>query len=68
MSYPIEADGPINRYLQATDKKREAFDEALQRGDPAATSIFAAEVLFGAIQHLKRTIEDKPGQSSAWRP
>jgi hypothetical protein len=29
MAFPMDADGPINRYLQATGKNREAFDEAL---------------------------------------
>jgi hypothetical protein len=32
------------------------------------TSIFAAKVLFGAIQNLTRTIENKPGRLAAWRP
>jgi hypothetical protein len=49
--------GPLDEYLRATGKPRESFEAELKRGDPAAASIFAAEVLFGAVQDLIMTIE-----------
>jgi hypothetical protein len=53
----ITCDGPIEGFLRATGKTREAFDADLKRGDPATAAIFAGEVLFGAMKQLIRTIE-----------
>jgi len=46
------SNGPVDQYLRETGKTREAFEAELKSGNPGTASIFAAEVLFGAIQDL----------------
>ena len=52
--------GPVSKFLQATGKSREQFEADLRSGEPYAASIFAADVLFGAIQDLATAIENRP--------
>ena len=53
----VSHNGPVAQYLKATGKTSEGFKADLQKGDPAAASIFAAELLFGAIHELTRAVE-----------
>lgn len=52
------ANGPIDKYLRLTGKTDATFDVALKSGDAAATSVFAAEAVYSAIQDLIQTIEN----------
>ena len=51
--------GPIDEYLRATGKDKKAFDAEIKKGDPNATSIFAAEVIYKAISNLIETVENQ---------
>jgi hypothetical protein len=53
----VTQNGPVGQYLKATGKTSEDFKADLQKGDPAAASIFSAELLFSAIHDLIRTVE-----------
>ncbi len=53
----ITSNGPVAQYLKATGKTSEDFKADLQKGDPAPASLFSAELLFGAIHELIRTVE-----------
>lgn len=54
--------GPLSEYLKATGKAREQFDAELRSGNPAATSIFAAEMIVKAIADLTVSVENGPLQ------
>jgi len=58
MGIIMTAGGPIDEYLRATGKDKATFDAEVKRGDPSATSIFAAEVLYKAISDLTQTMEN----------
>jgi hypothetical protein len=59
----VTHNGPVAQYLKATGKTSEHFKEDLQKGDPAAASIFSAELLFGAIHDLIRAVgSSSPGK------
>jgi hypothetical protein len=58
MGITMIAGGPIDEYLHATSKDRGAFDKDVAAGDPAATSIFAAEVIYKAISDLTEEVEE----------
>jgi hypothetical protein len=57
MGIMMTAGGPIDEYLRATGKTKEMFDAAVIRGDPATTSIFAAEVICKEISALTVDVE-----------
>jgi hypothetical protein len=57
MAITMSAGGPIDEYLRATGMTKAAFDAAVGRGDPAATSIFAAEVICKEISGLTIDVE-----------
>lgn len=59
--------GPISEYLKMANKTQATFDNEVRRGDPAAASVFAAEVVFGAIQDLIQTIENQQRSSGGTR-
>ena len=58
MGIIMTSGGPIDEYLHATGKTKEIFDAAVARGDPAVTSIFAAEVIYKAISTLTEEVEE----------
>jgi hypothetical protein len=58
MGIIMTSGGPIDEYLRATGKDRATFDTDLKRGDPNATSIFAAEVIYKALSDLIQTVEN----------
>ncbi len=54
----MTAGGPIDEYLRATGITKATFDAAVTRGDPATTSIFAAEAIYKAISSLTEEVEE----------
>lgn len=61
MGLPMMAGGPIEKYLQATSKSRSTLDAEVARGETGATVVFAAEILFHALQDVCVAIETLGG-------
>ncbi len=53
--------GPIDQYLKMTGKMQDTFHGEVRSGDPAAVSVFAAEIVFNAVLQLTEAVEKLPG-------
>lgn len=64
MAFAQLSNGPVSQYLKATGMSRDQFDTELRAGNPAAASIFAAEMIVKAIADLAVSVENGPLQLS----
>ena len=53
-----EQGGPIEKYLKATSMSLETFHRKVKKQDAAAVAVFAAEVVYGAVEDVGVTIEN----------
>ncbi len=52
-------DGPIMQYLERTKLDEGTFNGRVTTGDVAATVVFVADILFGAIHDVAGAVENQ---------